>query len=295
MFDFARGEKSVEELILSLGVEKKLAENLAEAASEPKNFFSQEWAQPLVVAATLAHWHIVKDLLVAPSLIAGYSLGEISAQALGGSIDFGDAIAFARARGQAMARCVFSEQPHTMVAVSGVHRSKISDWSRRHNIYISIETGPSHCVLGGLKKNIDAAVADLKCLGGSVLVTPLKIETASHTPLMQGAADELAKTISRQFQRPNRTPVLSGVTAQAVTSPEQIHQALFDQLTQTLHWAEGMDHLGEQKIQWALELGPGSDLSQMMKKRWPEIQCRSVAEFKTVNGLRQWVQKMNQI
>jgi [acyl-carrier-protein] S-malonyltransferase len=50
-----------------------------------------------------------------------------------------------------------------------------------------------------------------------------------------------------------------------------------------------MDAAAERGITAALELGPGNALSKMMSARHPGIECRSVADFRSMDGIRNWL------
>jgi [acyl-carrier-protein] S-malonyltransferase len=50
-----------------------------------------------------------------------------------------------------------------------------------------------------------------------------------------------------------------------------------------------MDAAAEAGITVALELGPGAALSRMMQARHPQIACRSVADFRSLDGIVAWL------
>ena len=89
-------------------------------------------------------------------------------------------------------------------------------------------------------------------------------------------------------------PVLAGINAEKVTEPATIRSSLLAQLTQTIHWHACMDALAESGISYVLELGPGSALSRMLQARYPQIACRSIADFRSLEGVVHWIQRQNE-
>ncbi|MEB0233328.1 malonyl CoA-ACP transacylase, partial [Undibacterium sp. 10I3] len=72
-----------------------------------------------------------------------------------------------------------------------------------------------------------------------------------------------------------------------------VQEALMRQLTQPIDWTACMDACVEQGITVVLELGPGAALSRMLRVRHPEIACRSVSEFRSLAGIRQWLDRLD--
>jgi [acyl-carrier-protein] S-malonyltransferase len=84
-------------------------------------------------------------------------------------------------------------------------------------------------------------------------------------------------------------PVLSGIGADAVTSKARAVETLSRQLSETIVWSDCMDAAAEAGITVALELGPGAALARMLQARHPQIACRSVADFRSLDGIVAWV------
>ncbi len=74
-------------------------------------------------------------------------------------------------------------------------------------------------------------------------------------------------------------------------SDSEIKKALAAQISETINWKACMDRCSEEKIKFALELGPGTALSKMWNAQYPHIESRSVDDFKSMAGVIAWVQK----
>jgi [acyl-carrier-protein] S-malonyltransferase len=86
-------------------------------------------------------------------------------------------------------------------------------------------------------------------------------------------------------------PVLAGINAASITSKAQVVDLLSRQLAEKIHWLSCMDAAAEAGISYALELGPGNALTRMLQNRHPHINTRSVADFRTLDGISKWLSR----
>ncbi|MFZ6874902.1 ACP S-malonyltransferase [Undibacterium sp. Di27W] len=266
---------------------------LADALSSPDLLFENRYAQPLIVAATLGNWQALRDHLPTPVLIAGYSVGEISAHAISGSLDVQAAVKLATTRASLMQACVHA--PQGMLAVSGVAISDIQQFAASHDLHVAIVTADNKAIIAGLADKIRAAMPEIASLPGhDISHTEIAVHIASHTPLMLAATSGFAQALIDTSMRETDIPVLAGINAEKIMQAENIRSSLLAQLTQAIQWHACMDALAENGISHALELGPGSALSKMLQVRHPQIACRSIADFRSLEGIVNWVQRQNE-
>ena len=262
---------------------------LADALSSPDLLFENRYAQPLIIAATLANWLALRDDIPTPDLIAGYSVGEIAAQAVSGSMDVQSALQVAIARAALMQACV--HMPQSMLAVSGVVLADLQRFAASHDLHVAIINADNKAILAGLANKMTAAIPELASLPGhDIACKEVAVYIASHTPLMQAAAPGFAQLLDDIPVRAPDIPVLAGINGEKISQPVHIRSSLLAQMTQAIHWHACMDALAENGIRCVLELGPGLALSKMLQVRHPRIACRSVAEFRSLDGVRNWVQ-----
>ena len=84
---------------------------------------------------------------------------------------------------------------------------------------------------------------------------------------------------------------LAGISAAPVSDKEQAVGQLSRQMAEKIRWLACMDACAEAGITYALELGPGSALTKMLQARHPHINTRSVADFRTLDGIRKWLDR----
>jgi [acyl-carrier-protein] S-malonyltransferase len=287
MFDVL-GSPAQPELLADWQLDMALGMPLVQLVHDEQRMFANRYAQPLLVAATLAAWETVRSLLPPPAVVAGYSIGELSAHAVAGTITPSAAVMLAAVRAEAMDRCTRRQLAQGLAAVSGL-RLELIRALLPGELYPAIETGDDAMIVGGERGALARFEAAILQAGGRVSMLP--VEVASHTPLMQGAVHPFLEALQRIPFQPARTRLLAGISAAPVAGPDQARDTLARQLTQTIAWADCMDACVEAGITAALELGPGSGLSRLFQARHPDIPCRSLADFRTPGGVRAWLER----
>ncbi|GGC59603.1 malonate decarboxylase subunit epsilon [Undibacterium terreum] len=289
MFELARQDEQARSLLQEWDLQQYLDLPLQEILADDKLIFQNTYAQPLIVAASLAAWSALKNKLPAPRLVMGYSVGELSAYAVAGSLSVNDALALATVRAKLMDNARAQTGAQHMLSVGGLAFGSLAETLQRHGLYVAIIVGDASFIIGGLTASIMQAIPDFHELGAETSLIP--VEIASHTPLMQAAVPGFQKELeARVFGDPG-IPVMSGIGAELTFRQDAAKTQLLRQLTETIRWADCMDSCAEQGITVALELGPGAALSSMLQKRHPGIACRSVRDFRSLAGLLAWVDR----
>ena len=255
-------------------------------AGPPARLFENVIAQPLVCAVTLAAWAELGPHLPPPLVAAGYSVGELAAHACAGTLAPEALFPLARSRADVMdAAC---GRPNGLVAVRGLPAAILEPLCARHGVWMAIVNGPDRIVVGGLLDPLAAFSGQVEGLGGGL--TPLAISVASHTPLMTPALAPFGAILAgTRLSRPD-IPILAGIDGTSVLSAERIRDVLVHQLDQPIQWWSCLQALQERGCTVLLELGPGSTLARMATDLFPRMEARSVADFKTLDGVVRWVE-----
>jgi [acyl-carrier-protein] S-malonyltransferase len=278
MFDLARSHPQANALL----------ERLAPALPAPGgDLFANRTAQPLVVAATLAMWEALRADAPPPALVAGYSIGELSAYGVAGAFSTEQTVALAHLRAQAMDDCLADYPGQALVAISGLIVQHAIALGAAHDFVLSIETGDDSCIVGGAAQKADALAQSVTAAGGRA--TRLPVTVASHTPYMAGAVQPFAQALERQDFNRMSASVLAGISATAIDGKHHAVDQLSRQLAEPIRWAACMDACAEAGIAYALELGSGNALSRMLQARHPHINTRSVTDFRTLDGIQKWL------
>lgn len=287
MFDMARRDPHAAAQLERWDLDAQLGMPLAKALDDPALLYSNQAAQPLIVAATLAMWTALRGELPAPALAAGYSIGELACYGVADALTAEDAIGLAVARAKLMDACAAEWPNQVMVALSGLGAAAAGELLRRYGFHVAIETGEDSFIAGGIGERLAHFEAAVVKLGARASVLPVAV--ASHTPYMASAVAPFLHALEERAFGAPQVPVLSGISGSLIKHPEQARQALARQLAETIRWADCMDACVEAGITVALELGPGSSLSRMLQARHATIECRSVADFRSLEGVRKWL------
>jgi [acyl-carrier-protein] S-malonyltransferase len=259
---------------------------LPELLAHPTAMFDNRCAQPLVVAATLMAWTMLDGLLPAPSMVAGFSVGEVSAYAIAGVLPLDEAPALASRRAAIMSEAAARSGEQGMAAVTGIAPQAALELLAQAGCEAAIDT-PGALVAGGLRPHLERLAALAPQAGAGC--KPLPINIASHTGLLASAVEPLRSLLQANCAAPS-LPLLAGVSGAIVHDGAEAAELLALQTANTIRWTDCLDAIHEARIDVALELGPGSALARMLRERHPHIACRSVTDFRSVKGIVAWVQ-----
>lgn len=203
----------------------------------------------------------------APTMVAGHSLGELSALVAAGALSFEDGVKLVSARAIAMQKAC-EAAPGTMAAVIGLPDEKIeeicAEVSTDGNIVVAANYNcPGQLVVSGNVDAINAACEKLKAAGAKRAL-PLKVGGAFHSPLMQPAKEELEKAIKATTFSEPKCPVYQNVDAQPHTDPAEIQANLIAQLTSSVRWTASVQNMIKAGANDFTECGPGKALQGMI-------------------------------
>jgi malonyl CoA-acyl carrier protein transacylase len=218
------------------------------------------WAQPAIFCAALAG---ARELDVAPDVMAGHSLGEITALVEAGALEAGDGLRLVAARGRLMQDAAEETGDGGMTAVRARedNRDVIAEVAAANDVAIANDNAPDQLVLSGAVDSLDRVEAELRERG--VRGKRLPVAGAFHSPLMQPAVEPFRAAVeSIDFAEP-RVPVMSCVTAQPF---EDIPNELVRALTEPVRWLDVVRALDERGVTDFVETGPGHVLTNLVKK-----------------------------
>lgn len=201
-----------------------------------------------------------------PEMVAGHSLGEISALVANKALSFEDGLTLVYKRALAMQKAC-EIQPSTMAAIIGLEDNVIEDICATINgvVVPANYNCPGQLVISGEVNAVEEACVKLKEAGAKMAVV-LQVGGAFHSPLMESAREELAKAIeATNFSQPI-CPIYQNVKAAAVSDPAEIKQNLIEQLTAPVRWTQTMQQMIADGATSVTEVGPGKVLQGLFKK-----------------------------
>jgi [acyl-carrier-protein] S-malonyltransferase len=269
-------------------VDEALGQNLSKLMREgPEETLTlTENAQPALMAVSLA---VVRTLekdfgvgLDKAAFVAGHSLGEYSALCAARALSVTDAARLLKLRGQAMQRAVPVGEgamasligPRTDLALA---EAAAQAGAELGVCVVANDNNAGNVVISGAKAAVDRAIEKAKELGARAI--PLNVSAPFHCPLMQPAAEEMAKALAQTAIAAPDTPVVTNVTARPTNDPETIRRLLVDQVTGRVRWRESMIWLStEGGVDRFVELGAGKVLTGMAKRIAPDAESLGLNE-----------------
>ena len=180
-----------------------------------------------------------------------------------------------------------SRTPGGLVAVRGLRRSQIEGLCRQFGAEIAIINGFDRFVIGAAAETIARLQGAAGALGGVVNLLP--VEVAAHTSSLTAASDGFRAELASPAMTAPAVPVLAGVHGMPVYTREDAIDVLSRQISTTIDWFACLHTLTELGCTALLELGPGRALSRMARDSFPDLPARSVADFRSLPGVADWV------
>lgn len=201
-----------------------------------------------------------------PDMVAGHSLGELSALTAAGALSFEDGLKLVAARAMAMQKAC-EIKPSTMAAVLALPDEKVEEIceSVPGIVVCANYNCPGQIVISGETEAIDAACEKL-LEAGAKRALKLKVGGAFHSPCMEPARAELAEAIARTEIHTPICPVYQNVDAQPHTDPEEIKANLVAQLTAPVRWTQTVKNMIADGATEFVEVGPGKVLQGLVAK-----------------------------
>lgn len=214
-----------------------------------------------------------------PDMVAGHSLGEFSALAAAGAMDFEEALKLVSIRARAMQKAC-EIKPSTMAAIIALPTEKVEEiCASCSGIVVPANYNcDGQIVISGEVEAVNEACEKMKAAGAKrALVLP--VGGAFHSPLMEPARQELAEGIEKAVFSTPVCPVYQNVTAGPSTDPDEIKKNLLAQLTAPVKWTQTVKNMVADGAGYFMEIGPGNVLQGLVRKIAPEVTVEGLSKL----------------
>ena len=240
-----------------------------------------EHAQPALMAVSMAVMRTLEREfgvgIERAAFVAGHSLGEYSALAATGAISLADTARLLKLRGQAMQRAVPVGEGAMASLIGPKADVALAEEAAKAGSAVGVcvvanDNNQGNVVISGAKAAVDLAIEKAKELGARAIL--LNVSAPFHCPLMQPAAEEMARALAEATILAPRAPVVANITAQATNDPETLRRLLIEQVTGRVRWRETVTWLaGDGGVTRFAEAGAGKVLSGMAKRIAPDAEA----------------------
>lgn len=242
-----------------------LTEASAEELRETRNAQLATYALSMVALAAAAAGPLAHEP-TSVLAVAGHSLGEYSALAAAGALSAEEGAQLVQARGEAMQEAALAN-PGTMAAVLGLGLDEVVQaCSTVSGAWVANDNAPGQVVVAGTYQGVEGVVQEAQRLGAKRVVA-LRVGGAFHSPLMASAQASLDRALGQAAFCPTTVPVVTNVDASH--HKESFAPLLSAQLCSRVRWRESLAALAGLGATLFVELGPGTELSGMVKRTVP--------------------------
>jgi len=250
-------------------------------------------SQPAIYVASMAWLDALEarweesDRPFEPILMAGHSMGQITACVAAGALDYEDGLRLVQERGRSMQEADRA-RPGGMASIIGLRdrvlNAIVGEAKNDETLVVANDNGPGHVVVSGDESALQR-VMRLAEEQGARRVVRLKISIASHSPLMADAQDQFRQAVNAMPWRDPEVPVISNATAGFLITRDAVRDELNSALLQPVDWRSSVKAMAGQGVNLFVEAGPGDVLSKLVRRISKRSWTFPVAEPET--GLAQ--------
>jgi [acyl-carrier-protein] S-malonyltransferase len=247
--------------------------------------------QPAIFLISYSIFQVIKkefniDLNKA-KFFAGHSLGEYSAIACAGYLDFQNTIKILKIRGNAMQNSV-PKGEGGMVAVLGTTVENIEDILRNNQnnfiAEIANDNSEGQIVLSGKTKDLEKLSSYLK--ENKIKNIKLPVSAPFHSSLMNKATDIMREELGRLNFKKGSNPLISNITADEIFNAEELKDLLVKQIENRVRWRESVVNMIDKGINQFIEIGPGKVLSGLVKRINKEVKVSSINNEEEIKNIK---------
>ncbi len=256
----------------------------------PADLFANRSGQILCCTQALGTWAALGKLRPTHAVFAGYSVGELAAWGCAGALDDVTTLRLAERRASLMDAAAPIDGG--LAAIVGLPLQRLEPILAKHGVSIAIANDIDSFVVGGRRASLVAACQEALEHGAKRGVN-IPVAVPSHTRALTKAAEQFRAILRDESPAlPHRGyRLLSGIDGNTIYDVEVGIDKLARQIATPLDWAACLESCRSAGASVALELGPGTALSRMAARVFPDGHARSVDEFRSLAGLHAWLQR----
>lgn len=199
--------------------------------------------------------------------MGGHSVGEIAAKTVAGELALRDAVRLVTVRATEMSSRGHGKMAAVLLS-EDLLKAKLAEWGSR--VFIAAVNGAESTVVSGEANDVTAFIE--RCKASSIKVVALPNNYAFHSPKMAGAKAGVAACLSNTTLHTSSIPVTSNITGGWAKQDPAFY---VDQISSAVQWDQCattlLHHLEQNSDEgmnlYCLEVGPGTVLTNLMKKK----------------------------
>ena len=231
--------------------------------------------QPCLFTMELAAARAIISKGVVPDLLAGFSLGEMTAAAVAGVFDDRTGFKLVKRRAELMQRASEGVSA-SMAAVLKLDHDTVSSLCQKYRAVYPVNINcPGQTTVSGISEELSRFLEDVKASGGRAV--PLEVKGGFHSPFMREAALGFYMDLKDAGCRKPELPLYSNLTASRYDGDPAYY--LSEQIKSPVLWERLVLNMLSDGAELFVEIGPGRTLTNMIKRISPEARAVTVFEY----------------
>ena len=226
-----------------------------------------ENTQPAIFLVSFSIFHIIRNdfgiNLNNAKYFAGHSLGEYSALAAAEFLSFSDTLKLLQLRGKAMQTAV-PKGEGGMLAILGADIKIIEKTVEEYDCEIANDNSNGQIVVSGKNRELEKLISNFKEKGIKNIKLP--VSAPFHCKLMHRATQIMSDEINKINFQKGKNELISNVTANNISNPNEIKKFLIQQIESRVRWRESINFMINNGVKQFIEIGPGKVLSGLIKR-----------------------------
>ena len=247
--------------------------------------------QPAIFLISYSIFQVIKkefniDLHKA-KFFAGHSLGEYSAIACAGYLDFKDTIKILKIRGEAMQNSV-PKGEGGMVAALGTTVENIEKILENNKsdflVEIANDNSEGQIVLSGKIWDLEKFIAILKV--NNIKNIKLPVSAPFHCSLMNKATNIMKEELEKLNFKKGSNPLISNITADEIFNADELKDLLIKQIENRVRWRESVINMMNKDVKQFIEIGPGKVLAGLVKRVSKQVEVISINNEEDIKNIK---------
>jgi [acyl-carrier-protein] S-malonyltransferase len=256
-------------------------------ASSDSELASIENAYVSIFLVSSAIYALLKSEGIEPSAVAGYNTGEYAAYYAAGGLNFPDGLYLLK-KYASFYQELLNTVDVQVIEVMGIPSRQLEDICFKVNAYaknlVSIaiyKTATDHLVVGD--SDSLEQLRDLLAQEEGATISDASIEVGLHSPLMNPVVNQFKIYLEKVDCRNVSVPLYSCSDAHPIERGSQICEHIVRHINAPIRWAQVMAALASYDL--LVEVGPGSMLSNLVKKVYPKKQTIAINKRADIDEL----------
>jgi len=222
---------------------------------------------------------LVKEFGIIPDYCAGHSAGEYAALCCAGILTLRDTVSLLEERAKTI-NSVLCEVQGRMAWVVNLDSSTVegivaSLQNEGHQVYISGYDCSGQTSISATVDSIRPCAAAMEAAGA--IVIPINTTGPFHSPFMEQASAQFQRILKQyEFGNPRYTVLANHNALPYTEDNRQTIENLTLHLIRPVQWYHTIQFLLENRVRYAIELGPKEILRFLLDKTTHEISCLSL-------------------